>query len=64
MMTPPLAEFLSTDWVDYGLHFAIDVLASLATLYAQRFCNHRWHQISIWLALSLVVTFSTVNLVG
>jgi hypothetical protein len=55
---------LSTDWADYGLHFLIDVLASLATLYAYRFCEHTWHRILVWLGLSLVVTFSTVNLVG
>jgi hypothetical protein len=48
----------------HGLHFLIDVLASLATLYAYRFCEHTWHRILVWLGLSLVVTFSTVNLVG
>lgn len=56
--------FLSSDWFDYGVHFGVDVLATLATLYAQSFCRHRWHQIAIWLALSLVVTIATVNLVG
>ena len=65
---PPAAAMdvhdLSTEWVDYAVHFGIDVLATLATLYAQRFCEHRWHQVLVWLALSLVVTFTTVNLVG
>ena len=60
----PLADILSTDWVDYGVHFLIDVLATLATLYAQRFCEHRWHQVTVWLALSVVVTVTTVNVVG
>ena len=64
MMTTPLAEIFSTDLFDYGVHFAVDVLASIATLYAQRFCNHRWHQLAVWLSLSLVVTFTTINLVG
>jgi hypothetical protein len=59
-----LAFSLSRDWYDYAVHFGIDVLATMATLYAQRFCHHRWHQFSVWLALSLVVTVSTVNLVG
>ena len=64
-MTPlPLAVELSTDWADYGLHFLVDVLGSLGTLYAQRFCRHRWHQFLVWLALALVVTATTVNLVG
>jgi hypothetical protein len=54
----------STDWIDYAVHFGIDVLATLATLYAQRFCHHRWHQILVWFGLSLVVTVTTVNLVG
>jgi hypothetical protein len=45
-------------------HFGIDVLATLATLYAQRFCHHRRHQVLVWLGLSLVVTVTTVNLVG
>ena len=31
----------SSDWVDYVVHFGIDVLGTLATLYAQRFCKHR-----------------------
>jgi hypothetical protein len=54
----------STDWLDYGVHFGIDVLATLATLYAQRFCRHRAHQFLVWLGLSAVVTVTTVNLVG
>jgi hypothetical protein len=37
---------------------------TLATLYAQRFCHHRRHQVLVWLGLSLVVTVTTVNLVG
>ena len=55
---------LSRDLTDYAVHFGVDVLASLATLYAQRFCQHRWHQVLVWLGLSLVVTAVTVNLVG
>ncbi|MGH3034382.1 MAG: hypothetical protein ACRDON_07460 [Gaiellaceae bacterium] len=58
------AHDFSSDWVDYAVHFGIDVLASLATLYSQRFCQHRWHQILVWLGLSIVVTVTTVNLVG
>jgi hypothetical protein len=60
----PLALQLSTDPVDYGVHFFVDVLASGATLYARRFCHHAWHQFLLWLGLSLVVTGTTVNLVG
>ena len=59
-----LALELSTDWVDYAVHFAVDVLGSLATIYAQRYCKHRHHQFLVWLALSLLVTATTVNLVG
>jgi hypothetical protein len=54
----------SKDWVDYVAHFAIDVLGTLATLYAQRFCHHRVHQFLVWFGLSILVTVSTVNLVG
>lgn len=60
----PLAFELSTDWPDYAAHFAVDVLGTLATLYAQRFCRHRHHQVLVWLALSILVTVTTVNLVG
>jgi hypothetical protein len=49
---------------NYAAHFGIDVLATLATLYAQRFCHHGRHQVLVWLGLSLVVTVTTVNLVG
>jgi RsiW-degrading membrane proteinase PrsW (M82 family) len=55
---------ISTDWFGYASHFLIDVMATAATLYAQRFCQHRWHQVLVWLGLSLVVTFTTVNLIG
>jgi hypothetical protein len=58
------AHDFSTEWFDYAAHFGIDVLATLATLYAQRFCHHRRHQVLVWLGLSLVVTVTTVNLVG
>ncbi|MBA3301404.1 MAG: hypothetical protein H0T15_05995 [Thermoleophilaceae bacterium] len=54
----------STDWLDYVVHFGLDVAGTLATLYAQNFCKHRWHQVTIWLALSLLITVTTVNLVG
>lgn len=60
----PLALALSTDWLDYGVHFLVDVLGSLGTLYAQRFCRHRWHQFLVWLGLAILVTVTTVNLVG
>ena len=55
---------VSTNWVDYAVHFGVDVAGSLATLYAQRYCRHRIHQVLLWLALSLLVTVTTVNLVG
>ena len=58
------AHDFSTEWFDYAAHFGIDVLATFATLYAQRFCHHRWHQFLVWLGLSIVVTVTTVNLVG
>lgn len=59
-----LALTLTTDVGKYVAHFGIDVLGTLATLYARSFCRHRWHQFLVWLALSLVVTVTTVNLVG
>jgi hypothetical protein len=55
---------LSSEWVDYAVHFGVDVAGSLAVLYAQRFCQHRWHQFLIWFSLSVLVTLTTVNLVG
>jgi hypothetical protein len=55
---------LSTDFDKYVGHFIIDVLATLATLYAQRFFTRPSHRFLIWLLLSIVVTVSTVNLVG
>ena len=60
----PLALELSRDVTDYAVHFGVDVAGTLATLYAQRFCKHRSHQILVWFALSVLVTFTTVNLVG
>ncbi len=64
MTTAVLAVELSRDWADYALHFLIDVLGTIATLYAQRFCTHRWHQFLVWLALAVLITVTTVNLVG
>ena len=54
----------SRDWVDYVVHFGIDVLGTLSTLYAQRYCKHRIHQFLVWFGLSVLVTITTVNLVG
>ncbi len=59
-----LVVALSRDAGDYAVHFGVDVCGTLATLYAQRFCRHRHHQLLLWLALSLLVTVTTVNLVG
>jgi hypothetical protein len=42
----------------------VDVAGAVGTLYAQRFCSHRWHQFLVWLALAAFVTVTTVNLVG
>lgn len=64
MVSPLVAAAVSGDWVDYAVHFGVDVLGTLTTLYAQRFCHHRWHQFLVWFGLALLVTFSTVNLVG
>lgn len=55
---------LSTDWEKYVSHFGIDVMGTLATLYAQRFLNRRWQQFLAWLMLSVLVTITTVNLIG
>ena len=55
---------LSRDWVDYAVHFGVDVCGTLATLYALRYCHHVWHQFLIWFGLSVLVTVVTVNLVG
>ena len=63
-MTVTILAAMSADWVDYAVHFGVDVAGTLATLYAQRFCRHRVHQFLIWLGLSALVTVSTVNLVG
>jgi hypothetical protein len=52
------------NWVDYVVHFGIDVAGTLATLYAQRFVKAPWHQFLVWLSLSLLVTITTVNVVG
>jgi hypothetical protein len=59
-----LAVALSRDASDYAVHFGVDVAGTLVTLYAQRFCRHWHHQLLVWLALSLLVTITTVNLVG
>lgn len=52
------------NWIDYVVHFGIDVLGTLTTLYAQRFVKETWHQFLVWLCLSVLVTVTTVNLVG
>lgn len=55
---------LSTDWEKYVSHFGIDVMGTLATLYVQGFLTRRWQQFFAWLMLSLLVTVTTVNLIG
>lgn len=39
-------------------------MGTLATLYAQRFLERRSHQFLAWLMLSVLVTATTVNLIG
>ena len=48
----------------YFAHAFIDILGTLATLYAQRFCSHRWHQVLVWFILLIVVTVASVQLIG
>jgi hypothetical protein len=50
--------------LDYVVHFGIDVLGTLATLYAQRYVKSQVAQFATWLVLSLLVTVTTVNVVG
>ena len=54
----------STDWLDYVVHFGLDVAGALTTLYVQRFLSKPWQQFVLWLLLTLFITFTTVNLVG
>ena len=56
--------FVQVAAFDYLVHFGIDVAGTLSTLYAQRFCHHRWHQFLIWFVLAIIVTVTTVTLVG
>jgi hypothetical protein len=53
--------------IDYLVHFGLEAIGSLIAIAAyksHRLCRTRWHKFGIWLALSMLTTVVTVQVVG
>lgn len=48
----------------YFVHFGLEIIGGGIGVFAYRFCVHNWHRISIWLMLTALSTFITVQLAG
>lgn len=51
----------------YLAHFTLEAIGSLIAIAAyksHKLCRTKWHKFGIWLALSMITTIVTVQIVG
>lgn len=51
-------------WVDVLLHLGLDLTGGLTLRCMVGMCKHKRHQLAAWVALSMIVSVSTVALIG
>ena len=50
--------------VDTGTHLLLEGVGALILVTSYRFCEHNWHRAVVWLVLSTMLSYCTVQLVG
>jgi hypothetical protein len=49
---------------DVLLHCGLEGVGAGIGVYAYNLCNHTWHRVAMWAALTLVTSYLTVGIVG
>lgn len=56
--------WLEAHWLDVLLHLALDITGGLTLKCVIGMCDHKRHQAIVFIALSTLISLSTVRLIG
>lgn len=59
-----MATWIALHWTDILLHLGLDLTGGLTLRCAMGMCEHRRHQIAVWVTLGIIFSMLTVYLVG
>jgi len=59
-----MIAWLALHWTDVMLHLGLDVSGGLTLRCAMGMCDHPRHQAAVWMVGALVISVSTVALIG
>ncbi len=60
-----IGNMMTADFaVDVLLHMGLEAIGGIVTLWALQFCEHRRHQVMVWLVFALFFSILTVRLIG
>lgn len=59
-----MMAWLAVHWVDVLLHLALDLSGGLTLKCAMGMCEHPRHQMAVWMLGAILISVSTVALVG
>jgi hypothetical protein len=58
-------DMMNVDFaVNVLLHMGLEGIGGVVTLWALQFCEHRRHQVTVWLIFALFFSILTVRLIG
>lgn len=59
-----MLTWFEVHWLDVLLHLALDITGGLTLRCVIGMCDHKRHQAIVFIALSIMVSLSTVALIG
>jgi hypothetical protein len=59
-----MLAFVVTHWLDILIHLGLDVSGGLSLKCAMGMCEHKRHQNLVWLLGCVLISISTVAMVG
>lgn len=59
-----MIAWLAIHWLDVLLHLCLDVSGGVTLRCAMGVCEHKHHQMAVWLLGCILISVSTVALVG
>lgn len=56
--------WIAAHWIDVLLHLGLDLSGGVTLKCAMGMCKHPHHQLAVWIAGAMLVSISTVALIG
>lgn len=56
--------WIATHWIDVLAHLGLDLSGGITLRCAMGMCSHRRHQMAVWVVGAMLISVSTVWLIG